>query len=169
MKKPINLLVLKILFILTPVFFIGYCSRPLVASYFISIKQANELNIKKFERNRKFFQEIVNSCIDIYEKHSKDYITNNDISVKMQNKLSNKGISFFEAKFFDSNNENINIIVVFHTKRFWKNNILNNVSIKYISSRKYDECNNSESNLNAKISIICLGNGWFFEIDTDWL
>ena len=159
----------KVILFLGIVFFTVYCSYPFVASYFTSVEKANKSNIKKFERNRNFFQGVVDSCIEIYVKQSKDYITKNDISLKTQRKVSNRGINFFEAKIVDSDNENINIIIVFRTDRLWKNNILNNVSIRYSSNRKFDECKNDENVFNARMSIICLGGGWFFEVDTDWL
>ena len=169
MRKQVNILIIKLLFFLVPLFIVGYCSYPYLIPHFVSIEQANKSNIKKFEHNRIFFQDVINVCIkkykDNYSKQSKAYLRIEDIPIEMQKGLINKGINSFEA-ILDNNDGELTVRAYLYTERFWYNTRLNNVIIKYSSYYRNDTCN--ENDLNTYMGIICLGGGWFFEIDTDW-
>jgi hypothetical protein len=164
-EKQILKLLLILVSILIPLYFIY--------PYFISIEQANKYNIKKFNRDRVFFQEIIDWCIDnnkgIDFVQQEKMLKFEDLPVATQKQLLNKGISCFQAKIIKEQNNNINIVANFYTEKFWFNRVLNHVVIKYNSYYRENICNENSNNLKAYMSSICLGKGWFFEIDTDWL
>ena len=168
MKNKIDYLILRIVFVLTLVFVIGYCSYPVIIPHIVSVEQANKSNVEKFENNRCFFQEVIDTCTTIHLKQLKTYITIDDIPKKIQRRLNHKGIYSLEARIETKNGE-ITIIADFHTAKFWYNDVLNHVIINYSSHRRFDKCNNNDSEFKARMSSICLENGWFFDVDTDWL
>jgi hypothetical protein len=147
-------------------FIIGYYSYPIIVRNCVSIEKANKLNIKKFETNRWLFQDVINVCNEIYLEQSKVYITIDDVPSKIERKLKRKGVHYFEVKI-ENTNESINVTANFYTDKFWYNSVLNNVIIRYNSYRQFEKCYDNE--LKARMTTICLGGGWFFEIDTDWL
>jgi hypothetical protein len=136
--------------------------------YFVSVEQANKSNIQKFANKKDFFQKIIDTSIDIYLKQSKTYLTAKDLPISMVKKLKNIGVDNFEI-YIENNEPNIHTIAHFYTERFWYNDVLNNVIIYYNSNYFLEKCNSDETVLKARVSSICLSNGWFFEIDTDWL
>ncbi|GHU96788.1 hypothetical protein FACS1894156_8150 [Bacteroidia bacterium] len=164
--KKIEYLLLKITIILGITFTVGYCTYP----YVISIEQANKWNIQNFEQNRNFFQNVVDVSIDIYSKNYKyqqeKVLHMNDLPIEMQKQLNKKGICTLIATITNKN-EKMNIYIDFITEKSWWNRVLNNVNIQYNSYKKFEHC--QKNNLNFHIGEICLGNGWFFYIDTDWL
>ena len=157
----------QIFLIFGVVFVVGYCSYPLVGHYFVSVEKANKSNVKKFERNKDFLQEVINTCVEIYTAKPKETIWFSDVPEKMQNKLNRKGIGSFYVKI--EKTDEIKIYAYFHTYRHWQNSILNNVDIMYSSIRKFDKCDNKNIHPKAIMFSICLGDGWFFYVDTDWL
>jgi hypothetical protein len=161
--------ILKLSLILVSIFISVYFIYP----YFISIEQANIHNIKKFNRNRVFFQEIVDWCIDSNKNidfiQPEKIIRFEELPGTIRKQLFTKGISHFQAIIIKEQNGDINVIANFYTEKFWFNRILNHVTIKYDSYYRESTCNENNNNLKAHMSSICLGEGWFFEIDTDWL
>ncbi|MDR0683281.1 MAG: hypothetical protein LBG15_15785 [Dysgonamonadaceae bacterium] len=161
--------ILKWLLILVSIFISFYLIYP----YFISIEQANRYNIKKFDKNRTFFQNVINWCIDSNKNidfvQQEKIIKFEELPITIQKQLLSKGISHFQAIIIKEQNRDINVIANFYTERFWFNRVLNHVVIKYDSYYKGNICNENSNNLRAYMSSICLGKGWFFEIDTDWL
>jgi hypothetical protein len=168
MKKT-DCKIFGILFITSSIFMVGYCSYPFVISYFISVEQANRCNMKKFENNREFFQTVIDACMDVYSEQSKTDIGIEGIPINIQNTLKRKGIGNFYARI-ETKDGQVNIIANFYIPKFWHNDVLNNVGLYYSSYRKFDVCNDDKTVLKVRgMSIICLGDGWFFEVDTDWI
>jgi hypothetical protein len=164
--KRIDNTILKILLIVVPLFIVLYCIYP----FFVSIEQANRYNIERFSRKKEFLQKIINLCIEDYGNNYLDQqvktITFNELPVEIQKQLTNEGISEFHATITHETGE-VNIIASFYTERYWCNRILNNVTIRYSSYSRFDVC--PENNLKAYMNEICLRDGWFFDVDTDWL
>jgi hypothetical protein len=160
--KRIDIVILRILLIVIPLFIVSYCIYPC----FISIEQANRYNIERFGKKKEFLQKIINLCIEDYWDQQKKTVTFNELPVEIQKRLINEGISEFHATITHEKGE-VNIIANFYTERYWRNRILNNVIIRYSSYSRLDVC--PENNLKAYLNEICLGNGWFFDVDTDWL
>ncbi|MDR2916404.1 MAG: hypothetical protein LBV74_16515 [Tannerella sp.] len=167
-RKKINHLALVAILISGFIFIAGYCLYPFAIRQFVSVEQANKSNIEKFEYNRYFFQEVLDSCMEVYRNQSKTYMTMDDIPESMQKKMNKTGISNFEVNV-ENENGAINITAHFFTEKYWYNTVLNNVLINYRSYLRFRQCKNTNNELNARMSTICLGDGWFFEIDTDWL
>ncbi|GHU97146.1 hypothetical protein FACS1894156_8710 [Bacteroidia bacterium] len=138
--------------------------------YFISTEQANIYNIKRFKNEKKFFQKIILASTEIYNtKYSNQQeATFNfyELPSNIQQQLIKKGITSAEFIFQNKNGQN-NVIANFHIENSWWKIILNNISIRYDSYKQHDEC--SDNNLDVRLTEICLEDGWFFDIDTDWL
>jgi hypothetical protein len=166
--KKIKHLALIAILISSFIFIAGYYSYPFVIRHFVSVKQANMSNIEKFEHNRYFFQEVLDTCMNVYRNQSKTYMTKDDIPEDMSKKMNKKGVSNFEMKI-ENENGVIDITAHFFTEKYWYNTVLNNVLINYRSYLRFNQCENKDDDLNARMSNVCLGDGWFFEVDTDWL
>jgi len=140
--------------------------------FFISIEQANKWNIQKFDRKRQLLESVILECQRIYEKDyqnqqnvdfDKSMLPDNIISKLEQTDL------FLDYVNISKEKDTVIINARFIVHRFWNKRILNNVDIWYSSCRKFDICDRDKNELSARMSCICLGDGWFFDVDTDWL
>ena len=159
MKEKIDKYLLKSIFVVVLIFIVSYVIFP----YVIPTEYAIKCNIKKFQRNKELFNNVIDACWKTHEQTSKSHIVFDDIPFKIQNKLRKQGITQLQANVHEKNK----IVVEFYITKFWYVNTLNHVTLVYNSDEEFEPC--EENNLNAWIATICLGNGWFFEIDFDWL
>ena len=142
--------------IIACIFIICYVAYP----FFISTEQANKWNIQKFDKKKQLLENVILECQRIYDK---SMLPDNTIS-----KLERTGL-FLNYVSISKEKDTFIINAHFIVHRFWNIRVLNNVCIWYSSHRKFDICDKDKNELSARMSSICLGDGWFFGVDTDWL
>ena len=151
--------------VLTFIFIIGYALYP----FLISIEQANQWNIKKFDKNKHKYENIIYECEQIYHNLSEDEqhieLNNSSLPNSIMKMITNENL-YLDYIIIQKKNNELIIDAKFDAYKAWQLRILNHVSLEYHSKNKYKKRPQKQS---LKSSSITLGNGWEFYVDTDWL
>ena len=140
--------------------------------FFISTEQANKWNIQKFDKKKQLLENVILECQRIYDNdYQNQQNVDFDKSMLPDNIISKLERTGLLLDYVNISKEKDTFIINAHfiVHRSWNIRVLNNVNIWYSSCRKFDICDKDKNELSARMSSICLGDGWFFDVDTDWL